>query len=121
MQNMSCTIIILYNSHGSLPVQSVTCCSKTSNSAVTITGNKMDANNIDQWIIHHTMFHTSIGPKAPICLQHVQLVAHTPKPAVSPTFKITQDCIMPGENKPTCASGYIVASMFRLILSLQAV
>ena len=45
MQNMSCTIIILYSSHGSSPVQSVTCHSKISNSAVTITANKIDANN----------------------------------------------------------------------------
>ena len=38
-------IIIIYNSHGSLPVQSCACQIKKSDSAVKITANKMDNNN----------------------------------------------------------------------------
>ena len=38
-------IIIIYNSLDSLPVQSVACQSNKSNSAITISANKMDANN----------------------------------------------------------------------------
>ena len=41
----ACTIIIIHNSPGNLPVQSVACESKKSTSSVTITANKMDANN----------------------------------------------------------------------------
>ena len=42
-------LLLLYNSTGSLPVQSVTCQSNKFNSTVTITANKMDAktNTID--------------------------------------------------------------------------
>ena len=41
----TCLYYYLYNSPGSLPLQSVACQSNTSNSAVTITANKMDASN----------------------------------------------------------------------------
>ena len=44
MQNMP-LLLLLYNSHGSLPVQSFACESKESDSAVTTTAKKMDANN----------------------------------------------------------------------------
>ena len=90
MQNMS--LIIMYNPPGSLPVQSVAFQSKKSGSAVTITANKMDANNktIDSQVnrkwqgIHQSMYHISIGPKAPTWI--ILYTCHTPHAAFKKSF-----------------------------------
>ena len=82
MQNMSLLLVLyMYNSPGSLPVQSVACQSNKCNSAVTITANKMDANNktIDSKSTGSEGY-TSIGPEAPTCAQplnpHAQVLSY---------------------------------------------